>query len=829
MRFSIRMPFLLALTLIMTVLCTPATADDRAAHLKEKLPFMREVICIDGTFVHNVGNLQMNVTNWGFLGSLPKSYYPMAYSPSAQWPPGSGVEYLYAAGLWVGAVLNGIPAVSTGYPETEFYPPKDPRDIIYRSFEGDTGGNRYPGPPDDDRDGLVDEEWLNGRDDDEDGLIDEDFEAVGKQMFSCWYSDDQKLSSMIWPEHTPMHIHVRQETYQWAEEGLNDFVGVHYRITNTGSYFLTNVMCGIYADVDAGPRQYGNYHLDDLVGLYEGWVCAPKGNAETPVKVRVAYVYDDDGDNGKTPGYFGIAILGHTTDKITYMYAPYDVRINTFRVFRGLHPYVSGGDPTDDYERYDVLSKGTKDEDMLVAMDYRMLLSVGPFGILPPDSSIEFDIAYVCGEGLDGMLKNAATAQLVYMGIWIDRDNDKRTGIIGRETPVPGKKKKWDPDPCDDSLNAIFVPKGTICWSNLDCREELERWHYSYRECLRGDETFEDFQTGVLGKESQLNWITGSAPPPPNMRIVPGDNRVTIFWDNLSEVTPDVLTRYEDFEGYEIWRAEDWHRPFGTTTLSGPSTHLWGLFDTGDLVNGIPPDNGFDKPYSEGGWIYEPLIGFPDRDKYIRMFEESIVYAPMDTVPCPPGLSGEVCDTLEAIAKYNLGLEGGRRYYKYIDEEVKNGLPYFYSVTSYDHTISKGRPVSSGRHNSPASNFTFVIPRSDAQLPEQFRKKDVYVVPNPVSSESLEPWRLDPSNDDPSGVKVEFRNLPRCRNTVRIYTVSGDLVQVLYHDGRDGNGTQPWNLVSRNGQDITSGVYLFSVEPSDERFPRILGKFVVIR
>ena len=38
----------------------------------------------------------MNITNWGFVGSLPKSRYPMADVPSAQYPAGSGIEYLYA-------------------------------------------------------------------------------------------------------------------------------------------------------------------------------------------------------------------------------------------------------------------------------------------------------------------------------------------------------------------------------------------------------------------------------------------------------------------------------------------------------------------------------------------------------------------------------------------------------------------------------------------------------------------------------------------------------------------------------------------------------------
>ena len=39
-----------------------------------------------------------------------------------------------------------------------------------------------------------------------------------------------------------------------------------------------------------------------------------------------------------------------------------------------------------------------------------------------------------------------------------------------------------------------------------------------------------------------------------------------------------------------------------------------------------------------------------------------------------------------------------------------------------------------------------------------------------------------------------------------------------------------WDLVSRNGQDITSGVYIFSVETdTNEAFTRKIGKFVVIR
>lgn len=821
----IHLPALCAVMII--IASTAFAASDRAAERderKDRFDAPGRTIELSGHYIHNVGKLQMNVTNWGFLGSLPKSKYPMADAPSAQWPVASGVEYLYAAGIWVGAMMDGIPSVSTGYPETEFYPGDESIDIIYRTFEGDRGGTRYPGPADDDRDGLVDEDWLNGRDDDGDGRIDEDFAAIGRQMFSCWYIDNQAVSSTVYPEHTPLNVHVRQETYQWGDEHFDDFVAVSYHVTNRGGKFLTNVYIGIYADLDAGPRVYGNYHMDDRIAFWEGGRCARKGNAEVPVRFAIGYVYDSDGDGGRTPGHFGIVPLGHTTDIFT---PPSTIHLRAFRVFRGLQSYEHGGEPTNDYERYDVLSTKRVDEETVQPNDYKVVLSIGPFAVLPPAETIRLDAAFVCGDGLEEMLQNAANAVIVHEGIWIDKDDDPETGVDFCETPVPGPLDDWDPNPCDNIRQHIQIGRGEVVWSNIDCADEI--WRLGYGECSHANFRLENYVTGVHGKETRVPWMTGSAPPPPSMRVVPGDHKVTLFWDNRSELVPDAISQEHDFEGYQIWRADGWHRPIGSTVVSGPGRDLWHLVEVRDLVNGVAPDMDFKKPFSLGGWEYEPLNDLEDRQALLRAFEDSIRCNPEDTVPCPPGLDGADCDTLEALARYNLELEGGRRYYMFIDEKVHNGMPYFYSVVPYDHETEYGMPAKPGRYNNPASNFRFVTPMSNDQALEGFRRREVCVVPNPATAASLAPWRMEPNNDDPSGLKVEFRNLPACRNTIRIYTVAGDLVQTLHHNGGDGNGTQPWDLLTRNGQDVTSGVYLFSVDPSDGRFPRVIGKFVVIR
>ena len=156
-------------------------------------------------------------------------------------------------------------------------------------------------------------------------------------------------------------------------------------------------------------------------------------------------------------------------------------------------------------------------------------------------------------------------------------------------------------------------------------------------------------------------------------------------------------------------------------------------------------------------------------------------------------------------------------------------MHYFYSVTAYDHLLQNGVPVAHGRYNAPSVNFKYAVPYSASQTKDEYDGDEIYAVPNPVTAESMAPWTLGPVNEDASGLKVELRNLPACRSTVRIFTLAGDLVYVVDHDGRDGNGTVAWNLVSRNGQDVTSGVYLFSVHPHDRGFPEKIGKFVIIR
>jgi hypothetical protein len=48
--------------------------------------------------IHDVGELHMAVSNWGMIGSMP-GLSVFSGKPSAEWPGGSGVEYLFYGGF----------------------------------------------------------------------------------------------------------------------------------------------------------------------------------------------------------------------------------------------------------------------------------------------------------------------------------------------------------------------------------------------------------------------------------------------------------------------------------------------------------------------------------------------------------------------------------------------------------------------------------------------------------------------------------------------------------------------------------------------------------
>ena len=104
--------------------------------------------------------------------------------------------------------------------------------------------------------------------------------------------------------------------------------------------------------------------------------------------------------------------------------------------------------------------------------------------------------------------------------------------------------------------------------------------------------------------------------------------------------------------------------------------------------------------------------------------------------------------------------------------------------------------------------FTTEQPRIDIDSARD-QLKNIAVVPNPyVGAASWEPL---PTTTGRGERIIYFIHLPR-ECSIRIYTISGRLVQTLYHSSSIDNGQESWNLVSRDGMDIAYGVYVFYVD-----------------
>ncbi len=870
---------------------------------------------LDGSYVLDVCELHINITNHGLIGSQFTSTLPFSKAPSAEWPGGSGHEYLWGAGLWIGGMINGQPVVSTGQPERELRPGDGLFDTIYEARNGKVirpwpndvaTGNRLPNSrADDDQDGEYDEDFLNGSDDDRDGQVDEDFGQLGDQMFTCTMYDDTALSREIYPEHNPLQVSVVQHAATWYREDLEDIVIFDYEIYNHGYNILDDVYLGFYVDCDIQRRDELSTGHDDLAGFYDGAVRGSDGSFH---RIQLAWMRDADPTN-PLPGWFGTILLDHKTD-FSGTLAPHRVKVQSYQIFATNARVVQDGEPKSDEDRYYLMTRDQHDPDRRLDKpgDLKYMISSGPFNYIKPGQKLDYRLAMVVGTGQAGMLANAVKASELVRGRYFDLDNNWATGQGGLETKVcigdlPRYAGGGDPlfnyryvmpdETCAGSHPRMFIyyiglegmfedENGRKCvYVNADNCEECFR--AVGQDCTWGNGLYDTFYsyidrerypyarifTGYGGRETRVPWIGNEERPPgaPNMRLVPGHEQVEIYWDDVSEHEPDFLREVIDFESYQVWRVANWTRPPGTDADLGPQSVAWGLIDEYDLANFIPAGVG-DSPNRlplgrNTGLepaVYVPVSlndpNFEGLAEAMRDFVDDDPGGEFITMPPLRNTSGAVIPGREALIPWEAwptvldtffavtareespGVVGKRatRYYRHIDPDVHDGFQTFYSVVATDHALawdgSEWWPSGVGIRTEPGNNYKVTIPAPVPQTAEMREKEgvNIYVFPNPATREALAEFQKQPASaKDPTGERIMFNNLPAAINTISIFTASGDLVETVYHDGLSDGGGAYWNLVSRNGQEVVSGIYLYTVQSDDSRFEDFQGRFVIIR
>jgi len=163
-----------------------------------------------------------------------------------------------------------------------------------------------------------------------------------------------------------------------------------------------------------------------------------------------------------------------------------------------------------------------------------------------------------------------------------------------------------------------------------------------------------------------------------------------------------------------------------------------------------------------------------------------------------------------------LNADGKREF---VDTGLRDGLPYWYSVVSFSAPdIEEGLPEFQSGFNE---NSIRVFPGPPA--PTSAAAGKVSVVPNPYQAGS---YFENPNGVRELGRRIWFVNLPpRC--SVKIFTVSGDLVRTLSHDS-EADGKLAWDVLSDYGRAIASGLYVYVVKNLDTGEVQ-RGKMVIIK
>ena len=506
--------------------------------------------------VHNVGNLWLSVTNYGVLGSQsgnlrdPCTY---KYAPSAEFPAGTGMNYLFQGAIWVAAIKGDSPYAETlvsvgadGWATVnEFY--------ALSNFE--TRSTRFSGI----QHGSCFTPYSQT--------------AVSEQDFIANYQD-----SCLWDFcfdwfgelPPPLNVSITQKSYTWSQDFAKDFVLFEYIIKNVGAVNLHKLYFGLFIDADAhNPNIDVLGFRDDVSGFLHTapWFFNPQFEDT----LNIAWSADnngfsscascDDVRNGEYSSYFsptGIAgtrllyPVSGTKTSFNWWVSNSDATLDwgpwTMSNYAKRGGYFTPlGTPEGDENKYFVMSNGEMDYDQLKAAlpilvdsgwlprptqvndyadgyDTRYLQSFGPFELSPGDS-LRLTFAYVAGEDFH-----------TQPGAWND--------LLGKFSDTNAVKNYYNAlDFSDLVFNALWAG-----WFYDNPGLDTDGDGYKGKLRIFEGDTF--YYEGDGGPD-----FAGPQPPPaPKFRLRNGFNSLMVRWNGKNiENTVDHFSQEKDFEGYRIY------------------------------------------------------------------------------------------------------------------------------------------------------------------------------------------------------------------------------------------------------------------------------------
>jgi hypothetical protein len=480
----------------------------------------------------SVGNLGLTITNFGILGNGWNRMEDGSINPSCQYKQQTEIsreqiEHFSYAGLWVGGIVNGERRVSTS--------------IVDGVFEaGNEGFELFPKSP------ITIQSSISSTTQDSMAKYYSP-SAVSHQDMIIDFKDygDNPTENLGIPNHTPLGLDIRLESYAWNYSYADAFVILNYTFTNQSENAINDLYAGIWVDPSIANFNYTDYYSP---GGGFTWYDNLNGYDETldlsGFTRDIAYQYDTDGDDGWAESYLGISILGSSIDK-KYLKSEYNQWVWTNSSNSDFPAYSM---PINDNERYDKMSstvpKGTGPEYTAEGYpasenSWLFLMSAGPLGSLP----------------------NADTTS------W---------------TLAPG-----------DSCTISFV---VVCamWddgASGDSPLRREKMYVNYDWAQKAYDGEDKNRNNILEEDEDINnnqildrYILPAPPPSPNLYLDVDSKKITLYWQNNAESFLDPISQEADFEGYRL---------YGARKTDNQSLGEFSLLQEVDLSNGIGYNTGF--------------------------------------------------------------------------------------------------------------------------------------------------------------------------------------------------------------------------------------------
>lgn len=821
--------------------------------------------------VHNVGKFWLSVSNYGIFGSQSgelKDPCTRASAPSAEFPAGTGVSYLFQGAIWIGAIKGeGSEAetlVSVG------------NDGWFGDIFEMTADLPFLGrtirPT-----GLQQGSCFNPFSD----------SAVSEQDFIAVYTDTVTDPSLVHADNfdgpfQPLGLKITQESYAWSYDYAEDFILFDYTIENIGDKLLNGVYMALYIDADNhnpeldGPAVGAQDDVSGFKHAVPSFRC-PETYEDT---LNIAWTGDNDGfsmipDNDDNQQGIFLPHLSPTSvagTRIVKAPGPVQTSFNWWNSW-GDPPFEldwgpwtrenfnrrpggfgdnNFGTPVGNPSKYFIMSNNEFDYDQLKAAlpvwedsgwmpappglageiadgyDTRYLLSFGPFRIQPGES-LPLTLAYIAGE--DFHVKPAD---------W--------QAVKGKFDQIGPVTKYLDTllNFTDFATNARWA--GWV-YDNPGVDTDSNGFRGRYRIC-QGDT--------VYFEGDSVPDFTGPPPPlAPELEFETSDGKVGVRWNGYKiETNLDYFSNEADFEGYRIYLSrtgftndyallDSYDKIDLRMFVYSPSTKKWVLKATA-----IPPDSAVRLFAQDNACCYQDFDGSctcldstlcldPFRfgsDPLTWTFANPYVFKGFcgTELEISPSLKLFAGDTIAfQMEDWNKDLEAIRVYrdssyitpeslkyyeYEYLIDDLNPSSPVHIAVSAFDY----GNPQTG---LAPLETSVLVNSKEVWPLPSpsSIGDKKVVVFPNPYKITETYPGE---DRNLPSGKRIHFVQLPgNC--TIRIFTLDGDQIAEIKTDPLNPEQSElNWNLISSNGQEVVAGVYIFHVE---SKKGNQIGKFVIVK